>query len=248
MDGVIYRGKELVPGAKEFVKRLLDKKTPFLFLTNNSEQTPLDLKRKLESLGIQGLTVDNFITSAMATAIFLHEQKPRGTAYVIGGAGLTNELYNAGYSISETDPDYVVVGKTASFNYEMLKHAVQLISKGARFVGTNPDVIDPTEGGIEPACGSILASIERATGKKPYIIGKPNALMMTIARKKLNARSSETVMIGDRMDTDIIAGLEAGMTTCLVLSGVTDRKTVDLFSYRPNHIFNNVGEIDPEKL
>jgi NagD protein len=248
MDGVIYRGKQLVPGAKDFVRRLHETQTRFLFLTNNSEQTPLDLKRKLESLGIEGLTEDNFITSAMATAIFLHEQKPRGTAYVIGGAGLTNELYNAGYSISESNPDYVVVGKTSSFNFEMMKKAVQLITKGSRFIGTNPDVIDPTEGGIEPACGAILASIEHATGKKPYIIGKPNALMMTIARKKLNARSSESVMIGDRMDTDIIAGLEAGMTTCLVLSGVTEKESVGQFSYRPNYIFNNVGEIDPEKL
>ncbi|HEY1406656.1 MAG TPA: HAD-IIA family hydrolase [Spirochaetota bacterium] len=248
MDGVIYRGKELIPGAKLFVKKLLDSKTRFLFLTNNSEQTPLDLKRRLESMGIDGLTEDNFITSAMATAIFLHEQRPHGSAFVIGGAGLTNELYKVGYSITEHAPDYVVVGKTSSFTYQMMKKAVQLIHDGARFIGTNPDLFDPTESGIEPACGAILASIEGATGKKPYIIGKPNALMMTIARKKLDSRSSETVMIGDRMDTDIIAGLEAGMTTCLVLSGVTTRPMVDLFGYRPSLIFDDVGQINPLAL
>jgi NagD protein len=248
MDGVIYRGKELVSGARDFVKRLHDSNTRFLFLTNNSEQTPIDLKRKLESMGVENLTEDNFITSAMASAIFLSEQKPHGSAYVIGGAGLTSELYKVGYSITESKPDYVVVGKTSTFNFQMLKKAVQLIHDGARFIGTNPDVVDPTETGLEPACGAILASIEHATGVKPYIIGKPNALMMTIARKKLDARSSETIMIGDRMDTDIIAGLEAGMTTCLVLSGVTAQTMIDHFAYRPTHIFNNVGEIKPDEL
>lgn len=248
MDGVIYRGKNLIEGAKDFIHKLLETKTKFLFLTNNSEQSPLDLLRKLESMGVQGLTADNFITSAMATAVFLKSQKPGGSAYVIGGGGLVNELYQAGFSITENKPEYVVVGKTSHFNYDMLKKAVNFIMAGAKFIATNPDVIDPAENGFEPACGSILASIVTASGKKPYIVGKPNSLMMMIARKQLNSHSSDTVMIGDRMDTDIVAGLEAGMTTCLVLSGVSSPEIVEQFPYRPDHIFNHVGEIDPLKL
>ncbi len=248
MDGVLYRGKALIPGVKDFVKRLIESETKFLFLTNNSEQTPLDLMKKLEHLGIEGLKEDNFITSAMATAMFLKQQKDNATVYVVGGGGLINELYNVGFSISETDPDYVVVGKTSNFNYLMMKKAVNLINKGAKFIGTNPDVVDPTEGGIEPACGSILAAIEKASGKKPYIVGKPNALMMTIATKKLGVHADSTLMIGDRMDTDIVGGLEAGMTTCLVLSGVTNKEMIDHFPYKPDYVFNHVGEIYPGKL
>jgi len=248
MDGVIYRGKTLVEGAKDFIRRLVETRTPFLFLTNNSEQTPLDLLRKLEGMGIEGLTEQNFYTSAMATAAFLKTQKPRGSAYVIGGNGLASELYQAGFSITEHNPDYVVVGKTPNFNFDMMRKALRLIDKGAKFIATNPDVVDPTENGLEPAAGSILASIEVACGKKPYVVGKPNALMMMIARKQLGSHSSETVMIGDRMDTDIVAGLEAGMTTCLVLSGVSTLETVEKFPYRPTHVFNHVGEIDPLSL
>lgn len=248
MDGVIYRGKTLVDGAQSFVHYLIKNNIKFLFLTNNSEQTPLDLKLKLERMGIKGLTEENFITSAMATAIFLHSQSPKATAYVIGGAGLVNELYNVGFSISEHNPDYVVVGKTSMFNFEMLKKALNLIQKGAKFIATNPDVIDPIENGIEPACGSILAAIETASGKKPYIVGKPNALMMMIAKKKLDLHADDIIMIGDRMDTDIICGMEAGMTTCLVLSGVSTPESLKEFPFRPDHIFANVGEIQPDQL
>jgi NagD protein len=248
MDGVIYKGKTLIPGVREFIERLISTRTKFLFLTNNSEQTPLDLKRKLESLGVDGLKEDNFITSAMATAAFLHTQRPGGTLYVIGGGGLMSELYKVGFSISENKPDYVVVGKTSSFNYEMLKKAISCIMNGAKFIGTNPDVIDPSESGFEPACGSLLAAIEIATGKKPYIIGKPNSLMMTIALKQLGVQSCETLMIGDRMDTDIVAGMEAGMKTSLVLSGVTQKDMLDKFPYKPDYIFNNVGEINLENM
>ncbi len=248
MDGVVYRGKTLVEGAKDFVHRLISTQTKFLFLTNNSEQTPLDLLRRLERMGIEGLTEENFITSAMATATFLKSQKPGGTAYIIGGNGLASELYNAGFSITDNHPDYVVVGKTTSFNYEMMKKAIRLIDAGSKFIATNPDVVDPTDSGLEPAAGCILAAIEVACGKKPFVVGKPNALMMMIARKKLGSHASETVMIGDRMDTDIIAGIEAGMTTCLVLSGVSDMNTVERFPYRPDYIFNNVSEIDPQAL
>ena len=248
MDGVIYRGGQLIPGAKDFVQRLLDTNTKFLFLTNNSEQTPLDLKLKLEARGISGLSEENFITSAMATAIFLKEQKPDARVYVIGGGGLINELYNVGFSISESNPDYVVVGKTATFTFEMMKTAVRLILGGAKFIGTNPDVTDPTETGIEPACGAILSAIETASGQRPYIVGKPNSLMMTIATRKLGVHADDAVMIGDRMDTDIVGGMEAGMTTCLVLSGVSELTDLQNFPYKPDHIFENVGEINLDML
>lgn len=244
MDGVLYRGKELIDGAKEFVARLQEEQIPFLFLTNNSEQTPIDLKLRLENRGIPGLSEENFFTSAMATARFLQSQKPGGTAYVIGGSGLTAELYKVGYSITENNPDYVVVGKTKSLNFDMLKKAVNFINSGAKFIATNPDIIDPVEDGIEPACGSIIAAIETACGQKPYIVGKPNALMMMIAKQILGSHSVETIMIGDRMDTDIVGGLEAGLRTCLVLSGVSTMDTVNEFPYRPTFIYNNVGEID----
>ncbi|HSC78896.1 MAG TPA: HAD-IIA family hydrolase [Chitinolyticbacter sp.] len=248
MDGVIYRGKQLIPGANEFVQRLLAEKAPFLFLTNNAEQTPLDLKLKLEYLGIRGLTEDNFITSAMATAMFLKQQKERATAYVVGGGGLINELYNVGFSISESRPDYVVVAKSSSFSFEQLKKAVRFIDAGAKFIGTNPDMIDPVEGGNEPAAGTILAAISAATGKRPYIVGKPNALMMTLATRKLGVHPEEAVMVGDRMDTDIVGGMEAGMTTALVLSGVTTQAMIDDFPYKPDHVFDHVGQIDPAQL
>ena len=246
MDGVIYRGKQLIPGAKEFVNRLLETRTPFLFLTNNAEQTPLDLKLKMESLGVEGLGEENFITSAMATAMFLknQNQKKHATAYVVGGGGLINELYNVGFSISESNPDYVVVAKSSSFGYEQLKKAVRFIDHGAKFIGTNPDMIDPVEGGLEPAAGTILAAISAATGKRPYIVGKPNSLMMLLATRKLGVHPDNAVMIGDRMDTDIVGGMEAGMSTVLVLSGVSTVESVNQFPYKPDYIFNNVGEID----
>lgn len=245
MDGVIYRGKELIPGADSFVCRLIESKIKFLFLTNNSEETPRDLKRKLERLGINGVEEENFITSAMATAMFLRGQKERATAYVIGGGGLINELYNVGFTLSQSHPDYVVVGKTTTFTFDTIKTAVRLIRSGAKFIGTNPDKTDPTEDGIEPACGALLATIEAASGQKPYIVGKPNSLMMMLATRKLGVHAEETVMIGDRMDTDIVGGMEAGMKTCLVLSGVTPKEDLPNFPYRPDYIFDSVANIDP---
>jgi NagD protein len=248
MDGVIYRGKELIPGAQDFVGHMREAGIPFLFLTNNSEQTPLDLARKLEHMGIHGLTEGNFITAAIATAAFLDAQRPRSTAYVLGGPALATELYRIGYSITESHPEYVVVGKTANFSFATMRKAAQLIDGGARFIGTNPDMIDPVEGGTEPAAGAILAAIEAATGKKPYIVGKPNSLMMIYARQMLGAHAEDCVMVGDRMDTDIVGGLEAGMRTALVLSGVSSRDTVERFPYRPDFVFDNVGEIDWDAL
>ncbi|MBN1500908.1 MAG: HAD family hydrolase [Spirochaetes bacterium] len=248
MDGVIYRGGNLIPGAKDFVDRMISKKIKFLFLTNNSEQTPIDLLRKLEHLGIEGLTEENFITSAMATATFLKNQKAGSSAYVIGGAGLSSALYNVGFSITEKNPDYVVVGKTSSLNFEMLKKAVNFISNGAKFIASNPDVIDPVENGFEPAAGAIIAAIEKSTNKKPYIVGKPNSLMMMIAKNQLGVHSADTMMIGDRMDTDIVGGMEAGMKTCLVLSGVTSTDMIREFPYTPDYVFDNVGQIDFSKL
>ncbi len=244
MDGVIYRGKDLIPGAQEFVAHMRANEIPFVFLTNNSEQTPLDLQRKLAAMGIEGLTPGNFITAAIATAAFLNAQRPNSTAYVLGGSGLAAELYKVGYSITESHPEYVVVGKTSHFSYATMRKAAQLIDAGAKFIGTNPDMVDPVEGGTEPAAGTILAAIEAATGKEPYIVGKPNSLMMIYARQMLGAHAEDCVMIGDRMDTDIVGGLEAGMRTALVLSGVSDRDTVEHFPYRPDFVFDTVGTID----
>jgi NagD protein len=248
MDGVIYRGRALITGAARFVDELRARQLPFLFLTNNSERTAAELARKLHDLGIKEVSEENFITSAMATAAFLAMQKPGATVFPLGGPGLSTELSRAGLTLTDRHPDYVVVGKTPAFDFSMLRQATRLILEGAKFIGTNPDVLDPIEGGWEPASGSILAAVEAASGKKPYVVGKPNALMMMIARKKLGMRSSETAMIGDRMDTDIIGGMEAGMTTCLVLSGVTNRQMLSHFPYRPDHIFEHVGEIALDRL
>jgi len=244
MDGVIYRSKKAIDGAPEFINMLLEKKVRFCFLTNNSEQSPRDLIKKLETMGLKGLDDDHFITASMATADFLSRQRPQGSAYVIGGGGLVSELYKVGYSITESNPDYVVVGKTTSYNYEMIKKAVNLINRGAKFIATNPDVVDPTENGIEPACGSLIAPIELSTGKKPYIVGKPNPLMMAMALKKLNVHPWESVMIGDRMDTDILSGMEAGLKSCLVLSGVSTKEVITQFPYRPDFVVDSIAHID----
>lgn len=249
MDGVIYRGNHLIDGAKEFVHSLLKSKASFLFLTNNAEQTPIDLKIKLESLGIEGLNENHFLTAAQATAEFLDSQKKNGKAYVIGAPGLISELYKVGYSLTETNPDYVVVGRTTAFNFEMLTKATHLINNGARFIGSNPDVVDPSaDGRLVPAVGAMLAAIETATLKKPYIVGKPNPVMMSIAKHRIGSHSEDTIMIGDRMDTDVLGGLGAGMKTCLVLSGVTTRGMLKDFPYIPNYVFDSVKDIDITKL
>jgi NagD protein len=247
MDGVIYHGSRLIPGALDFVRRLEAAGHKFLFLTNNSQWTPRDLRHKLEQMGISA-DESAFHTSALATADFLSRQKTGGTAYVIGGAGLTHALYSVGFTLTEHNPDYVVVGETRSYDYEKIERAVRLILKGARFVATNPDLTGPTEQGITPACGALVAPIELATGKKPYFVGKPNPLMMRTALRALQTHSAEAFMVGDRMDTDIIVGTEAGMKTILVLSGVTTREMIDLYPYRPTYVFEDVGHIPVDTL
>lgn len=242
MDGVIYQGDRLIAGARAFVKWLFEGGHRFLFLTNNSQQTPLDLQRKLDSLGIE-VGIDHFYTSAMATAAFLHGQRPGGTAYVIGDAGLTHALYEVGYSITDRNPDYVVLGTTRSYDFQRIEKAINLIRGGARFIATNPDLTGPVEEGIAPACGSLAAPIQLATGKRPYFVGKPNPLMMRMALRRLGDHSENTLMIGDNMETDIIAGTETGMRTILVLSGVTARSDVDLYAFQPTYVYEEVGEI-----
>ena len=242
MDGVIYHGNCILPGVKEFVDWLYKEDKPFLFLTNSSERSPLELRQKLSRMGLD-VDESHFYTSALATAKFLAEQAPGCSAYVIGAPGLVNALYDAGITMNDVNPDYVVVGETDSYNYNMIIKAVQLINKGARLVGTNPDMTGPSEMGIIPACQALVAPISLATGKTPYFVGKPNPLMMRTGLKMLNVHSADAVMIGDRMDTDIVAGMESGLMTALVLSGVSTLYNINVFSYRPSIILNGVGDI-----
>ena len=243
MDGVLVRGKTPIPGAQEFIAKLVETNTPFLILTNNPMYTPRDLQHRLTSAGLN-VPEDHLFTSAMATAQFLDNQRPNGTAFAIGESGLTSALHDIGYILTGTNPDYVVLGETNSYQFEAITHAVRLIAAGARFIATNPDTSGPTEQGITPACGAMAALIEAATGVKPYFIGKPNPLMMRSALNFIDAHSEDTVMIGDRMDTDVISGIEAGMETILVLSGLTSQDEVARFPYKPTYILPSVAEIE----
>jgi len=242
MDGVLYHGNTLLPGVKEFVDWLLRENKKFLFLTNSSEKTPRELQAKLARLGID---VDEscFYTSALATAVFLASQKPQGSAYIIGDPGLSNALYNVGYTLNSVNPDFVVVGETSMYTYETIKHAVNLVLKGAKLIGTNSDLTGPVEDGIVPATKALIAPIELATGREAYFVGKPNPLMMRSALKKLNCHREDAIIIGDRMDTDIIAGLEAEMDTLLVLSGISSRDTLKNFAYQPHYVLNGVIDL-----
>lgn len=242
MDGVIYHGNSILPGVKEFVDWLYKESKPFLFLTNSSERSPRELRQKLARMGLD-VDESHFYTSALATANFLKEQSPGCSAYVIGAPGLVNALYDAGITMNDVNPDYVVVGETDSYNYNMIIKAVQLVNKGARLVGTNPDMTGPSDMGIIPACQALIAPIALSTGKTPYYVGKPNPLMMRTGLKMLNVHSADAVMIGDRMDTDIVAGMESGLMTALVLSGVSTLENIKVFSYRPSIILNGVGDI-----
>lgn len=242
MDGVIYHGNNLVPGVDEFVNWLYENNKSFLFLTNSSERSAAELRQKLARMGLD-IDEIHFYTSALATAKFVKSQTPGGSAYVIGGPGLITALYEAGITINDVDPDYVIVGEGSTYNYENILRAVHLVNSGARLIGTNSDLTGPTERGIIPACGALISPIEMATGKHAYFVGKPNALMMRTGLRILDVHSDEAAIIGDRMDTDIVAGIETGLDTVLVLSGVTDMDEMKLYPYRPKFVFNNVGEI-----
>jgi NagD protein len=242
MDGVIYHGNRLLPGVIEYVNWLYAMDKNFLFLTNSSERSPIELKEKLNRLGLD-IDESHFYTSALATAKFIKDQCPGGSAYVIGEPGLVNALYDAEITMNDVNPDYVIVGETHNYNYESILRAVKLIHKGAKLIGTNPDLTGPSEEGIIPACRAFVAPIELVTGKEAYYVGKPNPLMMRTGIKRLGVHSDDAVIIGDRMDTDIIAGIESGLTTFLVLSGVSSRETVHDFPYRPNYILTGIDEI-----
>ena len=228
MDGVIYHGNQILLHVAEFVQWLLQNNKKFLFLTNSSERSPKELEMKLSRMGLS-VSEDHFYTSALATASFLANQCPGGSAYVIGEPGLTYALYEVGFSMNDVSPDYVVFGETRSLNYEKMERAVKLVQGGAKLIGTNSDLTAPVESGIIPACRALISPIEMTTGKEAYFIGKPNPLMMRHALKKLECRPEETAIIGDRMDTDIIAGIESELDTVLVLSGVRTAENIERF-------------------
>lgn len=242
MDGVIYHGNRLLEGVVPFVSWLISEKKEFIFLTNSSERTPLELSQKLFRMGLD-VDISHFYTSALATAEFLHTQKPGCSAYVIGEAGLMNALYDRGIYMNDVNPDYVVMGETRSYSMEKIEKAVSLVNGGAKLIGTNPDITGPTEKGIMPATGALISPIEIATGKKAYFVGKPNPLMLRHATKALGCHGFETAIIGDRMDTDIVAGIESLIDTVLVLSGCTTPAMIEQFPYRPKYVFSGVGDI-----
>lgn len=245
MDGVLVRGNQAIPGAQQFIEKLLEKEARFAILTNNPIFTQRDLQYRLKNIGLD-VPYGNIFTSAMATAQFLHTQMPNGSAYVIGESGLTVAMHDIGYVMTDKDPDYMVLGETTNYNFEQISIAIRLVAAGARFIATNPDASGPSEKGIVPACGAMAALIEKATGIQPYYIGKPNPLMMRAALRYVGAHSEETVMIGDRMDTDVVAGMESGLETVLVLSGVTLESEIEKYPYRPNRVRKSVAEVEIE--
>ena len=242
MDGVIYHGDRLLPGVKEFVDWLYRENKQFLFLTNASGRTPKELQQKLWRMGLD-VDESHFYTSALSTAKFLSRQSPDCSAYVIGDPGLYNALHDAGIAINDVDPDYVVVGETVNYNFDKICRAMHHVQNGAKLIGTNTDLTGPSEQGIIPACRALVAPIEITTGVSAYYVGKPNPLMMRSAIHRLGVHSEEAAMIGDRMDTDIIAGIESGLDTVLVLSGVTSRENITQYPYRPRIILDGVGDI-----
>ena len=245
MDGVIYHGNHILPGAAEFIHWLQDEHKEYLFLTNNSGCTPLELKQKLARMGLD-VPEARFYTSALATAAFIRDQSPGCSAYVIGEAGLLNALYDAGITMNDVNPDYVIVGEGRNYSLDSLTKATNLVLAGAKLIGANSDTCGPTDEGIAPACRALTAPVEIATGKQAYFCGKPNPLMMRTGLRILGVHSEEAVMIGDRMDTDMVAGIETGLDTVLVLSGVTAREDIKKFPYRPRLVLNGVGDIPGE--
>jgi len=242
MDGVIYHGNNILPGVREFVEWLNSENKNYLFLTNSPERTPVELSQKLKRMGLD-VSEDHFYTSALATATFLKNQTPGCSAYVIGEGGLMNALYDAGIYTNDVNPDYVIVGESRTYNFEKIEKAIALVNKGARLIGTNPDVTGPTETGVMPATGALISPIEIATGKKAYFIGKPNPFIIRHAMRRLETHSVDTVIVGDRMDTDIVSGIESSIDTVLVLSGVTSKDMIEKFPYRPKYVFDGVGDI-----
>ena len=244
MDGVLVFGSQVVPGANEFIRRLQEAGSKFLVLTNNSLYTPRDLYVRLLRIGLE-VPQDAIYTSALATAHFLHNHNPGGSAYVIGEAGLTTALHDVGFILTDQAPDYVVLGETTSYSFERITQAMRLVAAGARFIATNPDVSGPGEGGMVPATGAVAALISAATGVQPYYIGKPNPLIMRTALRTLDAHSEDSVMVGDRMDTDIIMGIESGLETSLVLTGGTTSAAVARFPYQPTRVVESVADLEP---
>jgi NagD protein len=245
MDGVLVREEHPIPGAAAFLSRLRERGLPFLVLTNNSMYTRRDLSARLAANGLE-VPEQAIWTSALATADFLQSQRPEGTAFAIGEAGLTTALHEAGYTLTDRDPDYVVLGETRTYSFERIAHAIRLIVGGARFIATNPDPTGPTPDGPLPATGSVAALISRASGVAPYFVGKPNPLMMRSALNAIDAHSETTAMVGDRMDTDVVSGLEAGMHTVLVLTGSTRREEAEAFPYRPSRIVDSIADLVDE--
>jgi NagD protein len=243
MDGVLVHGERALPGAAEFIRRLQIGGYKFLILTNNSRYTPLDLQHRLNKNGFD-VDTSHIYTSAMATAAFIASQKPQGSAYILGGTGLYQAMNNVGYVLTDYNPDYVILGETDSYPYDKIIRAAQLIDAGASFIATNPDTSGPTETGIVPACGAVAALLEKATQFKPYFVGKPNPLIMRLALRFLGEHSENAIMVGDNMNTDIRVGLESGLETILVLTGVTTRESILKFPYRPEHVLESVMEID----
>ena len=244
MDGVLVHEQHALPGAAEFLERLVDQERRFLVLTNNSIFTPRDLAARLERAGLR-VPEEAIWTSALATARFLSEQLPGGSAYVIGEAGLTTALHQVGYILTEADPDFVVLGETRTYSFESITQAIRLISAGARFIATNPDTTGPSPDGPTPATGAVAALITRATGAEPYFVGKPNPMMFRSAMNQIDAHSETTVMVGDRMDTDVVAGIEAGLETILVLTGSTTRHQIDRFPFRPGRVLDSIADVIP---
>ena len=245
MDGVLVHENNAIPGADRFLARLRELGIPFLVLTNNSIYTRRDLSARLRAGGLD-VPEEAIWTSALATARFLEDQRPGGSAFVIGEAGLTTALHSAGYTLTEREPDYVVLGETRTYSFERITQAIRLIADGARFIATNPDPTGPTPDGPLPATGSVAALISRATGVDPYFVGKPNPLMMRSALNAIEAHSEHTAMVGDRMDTDVVSGLEAGMHTVLVLTGSTTREEAERFPYRPSRIVDSIADLVDE--
>jgi len=242
MDGVLVHENRPIPGASALLQQWRDQDKPFLVLTNNSIFTPRDLSARLKASGLE-VPEESLWTSALATADFLHSQIPGGSAFVIGEAGITTALHEVGFIMTESDPDYVVVGETRNYSFEAITKAIRLIGDGSRFIVTNPDATGPSPEGPMPATGAVAALITKATGKEPYVVGKPNPMMFRSAMNKIGAHSENTGMIGDRMDTDIVAGIEAGLHTILVLTGISDQAEIERYPFRPDEIMNSVADL-----